>query len=74
MGTALYTMEGEMEPDGKTCTYWGTMDEPATGERGKRVKYTLTVVDRDKHIFRIYDVSAFGEKDPTMEMVYTRAR
>lgn len=72
--SAQFTMEGEMEEDGKTCTYRGVMDEPMTGEKNKPVKYTLTMVDRDRHIFRIFDPPAYGEKEPVVEMVYTRKK
>jgi hypothetical protein len=72
--SAQFTMEGEMEKDGKTCTYWGVMDEPMTGERNKKVKYTLTMVDKDRHIFRIFDPPAYGEKEPVVEMVYSRKK
>jgi hypothetical protein len=74
MGTAMFTMEGELDKDGKTCTYWGLMDEPTTGERNKKVKYTVTMVDNERHVFRIYDPPAYGEKDPVVEMVYTRRK
>ncbi len=74
MGTAMFTMEGEMDKDGKTCTYWGLMDEPMTGERDKKVKYTLTDEGPDRQVFRIYDVAAYGDAQPTMEMTYTRRK
>lgn len=74
MSTAMSTMEGEMDGDGKTCTYWGVMDEPMTGERGKKVKYTIAMEGPDRHIFRAFDVSAYGEKDPTLEITYTRSK
>ena len=73
-GTAMYTMEGEMDKEGKTCTYWGVMDEPMTGERDKKVKYTISMDGTDTHMFRIYDVAAYGEKEPTVEMTYTRKK
>jgi hypothetical protein len=74
MGTGMSTMEGEMDSEGKTCTYWGVMDEPMTGEKDKKVKYTITMLSPDKHVFRIFDVVAYGEKDPTMEITYTRKK
>ncbi len=73
-GTAIYTMEGTMDKAGKTITYWGKMDDPMTGTKDNKVKYTDTIVDKDKHIFRIYDVSTAGEKDPTSEITYTRKK
>ena len=72
MGTALSTMEGTMDKDGKTLTMWGKMDDPSTGEKDKKVKYVTRVVDKDKHVFESYDVSAYGEKAPVMVITYTR--
>jgi hypothetical protein len=72
MSTAMSTMEGSMDSGGKTLTMWGTMDEPATGEKGKKVKYVTRVVDKDKHVFESYDVTSYGEKQPVMVITYTR--
>jgi hypothetical protein len=74
MGTALSTMEGTIDKDGKTITMWGTMDEPMTGEKGKKVKYVTRLVDADTHVFETYDVSTYGEKKPTMVITYTRRK
>jgi len=72
MGTAMSTMEGTMDKDGKALTMWGKMDEPATGEKDKKVKYITRVVDKDKHVFEMYDPERFGEKKPVMVLTYTR--
>jgi hypothetical protein len=72
MSTAMSTMEGSMDKEGKTLTMWGKMDEPATGEKGKKVKYVTRVVDKDKHVFESYDVTSYGEKQPVMVITYTR--
>jgi hypothetical protein len=74
MSTSMATMEGEMDKDGKSCTYWGVMDEPMTGEKNKKVKYVLTMDSPDRNTFRIYDVDVYGEKDPVMEITYTRTK
>jgi hypothetical protein len=71
-GTATFHSEGVMEKDGKTITYWGKMDEPATGEKDKKVKYVLAKQDESEYIFRIYDVAKYGENEPVMEIEYTR--
>jgi hypothetical protein len=68
----MSTMEGTMDKEGKTLTMWGKMDEPATGEKGKQVKYVTRVVDKDKHVFESYDVTSYGEKQPVMVITYTR--
>jgi hypothetical protein len=72
LGTAMSTMEGTMDKEGRTLTMWGKMDEPATGERDKKVKSVMRVVDKDKHVFESYDVSTFGDKQPVMVITYTR--
>ena len=72
MGTAMSTMEGSMDKGGTTLTMWGKMDEPATGEKDKKVKYVTRIVDKDKHVFESYDVTTFGDKQPVMVITYTR--
>jgi hypothetical protein len=72
MSTAMSTMEGTMDKEGKTLTMWGKMDEPSTGEKGKKVKYVTRIVDKDKHVFESYDVTSFGDKRPVMVITYTR--
>ena len=72
MSTAMSTMEGTMDKEGKTLTMWGKMDDPTTGEKGKKVKYVTRVVDKDKHVFESYDVTAYGDKQPVMVITYTR--
>jgi len=72
--TALYTMEGTLDKEKKTITYWGVMDDPMTGKKDNKVKYVEVFVDKDKHIFRIYDVGAGGEDQPSVEMTYTRKK
>jgi hypothetical protein len=49
------------------------MDEPATGEKDKPVKYFHRVLTPDKHVFEIHDV-ALGANSKVMEMSYTRKK
>jgi len=74
MGTGLSTMEGTMDRDGKALTMWGKMDEPMTGETDKVVKYVTRILDKDTHVFEIYDVTSYGENQPTMKITYTRMK
>ena len=74
MGTAMFTMEGTPAADGKTITYRGTMDDPMTGEKNKKVKYTETMLDNDSHVFRMYDVTAHGDKQPVLKITYRRRK
>jgi len=73
LGTAMYTAEGTADAAGKVFTYHGKMDEPATGEKAKDVKYVHRVLTADKHVFEIHDV-ALGTKSKVMEMTYTRKK
>lgn len=74
MSTGMSTMEGVLDKDGKTVTMWGTMNEPATGEKNKKVKYVTRFIDKDTQIFETYDVSAYGDKKPTMQITYKRRK
>jgi len=71
-GTAMYTGEGTF--DGKVMTLWGKMDDPAAGEKDKKIRYVTTVVDNDKHVFQIFDISGSGDKKPVVEITYTRKK
>jgi hypothetical protein len=71
-GTMISTMEGTMDKEGTTLTTWGKMDEPMTGERDKKVKYVTRIIDKDKLIFEMYDLSTWGGKNPVMQITYTR--
>lgn len=74
MGTAVSTMEGVMDGDGKTLTMTGKMDEPMTGEKNKDVKYVMRLVDPDTHVFEMYDPSMGGGNKPAMRLTYTRKK
>jgi hypothetical protein len=74
MGTGMLTMEGTLDKDGKSITMWGRMDEPTTGEKDKKVKYVTRIIDADKHMFEMYDLSTWGDKNPVMEITYTRKK
>jgi len=73
LGTAMYTAEGTADAAGKVFTYHGKMDEPATGEKDKPVKFIHRVLTADKHVFEIHDV-ALGANSKAMEMSYTRKK
>jgi len=74
MSTSMSTMEGTLDKDGTTITTWGKMDEPMTGEKGKKVKYVTRIIDKDKLVFEVYDVMSWGEKQPIMQITYTRKK
>jgi hypothetical protein len=74
MSTGMSTMDGALDKDGKSVTMWGKMDEPATGQKDKKVKYVTRFVDKDTQIFETYDVTSFGDKKPTMVITYKRRK
>jgi hypothetical protein len=74
MSTGLATMEGVLDKDGKSVTMWGKMDDPMTGAKDKKIKYVTRFADKDTQVFESYDVTAFGDKMPTMQIPYKRRR
>jgi hypothetical protein len=74
MGTGMSTMDGVLDKGGKSVTMWGKMDDPMTGEKGKKVKYVTRFIDKDTQVFETYDVSAYGDKKPTMLITYKRKK
>jgi len=70
----MYTMEGSANAAGTVFTFYGKSDEPMTGEHGKTIKYVLRIVNNDKHIFEIHDLSIEEPNTKVMEMVYTRKK
>lgn len=74
MGTALTTMEGSLEPDGKTIVFMSKMDDPMTGAMNKDIKYVYRIIDKNKHIFEMYDIARSGDKSPVMQITYTKKK
>ncbi len=70
-GTGMYTSEGTADAAGKVFTFAGKMDDPMTGEKDKPMKFTITIVDRNKRVFEMHDLSK-GKKSLCAEMTYTR--
>lgn len=71
LDTAMLTMTGVASPDGKTFTYYGQMDEVMLGIVGRTVKYQTKIVDKDTHVFAIYDLAA-GDDHKVVEITYKR--
>ena len=74
MSTALLTMEGNFDREGKTLALFGTANDPATGEHDKLMGYLTHLVDDDHHVFEIRDYSLRPEGVKTMELEYTRRK
>ncbi len=74
MSTGMSTMDGHLEKDGMTYLMWGKMDDPMTGQKGKKIKYVTKVVGNDTMVFETYDIATYGDKKPTMQITYTRKK
>ena len=74
LSTALLTMEGHFDPEGKTLAVYGTSSDPATGEHDKLMGYLTHLVDDDHHVFEIRDYSRRPEGVKTMVLEYARRR
>jgi hypothetical protein len=74
MGTAMSTMSGNFDRSEKVLTLYGTMDEPTTGEYGKYVKYVTRVLDKDKFVFEIHDLSLAEPNTKVVEVTYVRKK
>lgn len=74
MGTAMLHAEGFRAPGSNEVVYWGTMDEPMTGERDKTVKCVTRVIDADHSVFEMHDFAYPEGKTKVIEVTYTRAR
>jgi len=71
MSTAMGTMLGSYNPEKKTFIFFGTMDEPMTGERDKQVKYMMSSVKNGKFTFEIHDLN-LEEYSKVLEITYSR--
>jgi hypothetical protein len=71
LGTAMLTMRGLLDPSGKVLTMYGEMDEPGLKMVGRMVKYETMIVNKDKHVFTIYDL-AVGPEYKVIEVTYER--
>lgn len=73
LNTFMLRMSGTADPAGKVITMYGEMDEAMLDMVGRMVKYVTRIVDKDKHIFEIYDLAA-GDNYKVLEVTYTRKK
>ncbi len=72
MCTGIGMMEGTIDATGKVITYFGTMNDPLTGELDKMTKAVLREVSKDECIFTMYEFTEGVGEVKKMEMTYTR--
>jgi len=73
LSTQIQISKGGMDPEGRTLTMYGDMDEPTLGVHGRTVKFVTRIEGKDKHTFAMYDLHA-GENYKVMEITYTRKK
>jgi hypothetical protein len=71
--TAFFPASGALDEKSMTLTLTGPMDDPATGEMGKTIRYVIGIPQKDRFVFEMYDMSIPGPNKKTGEIVYTRA-
>lgn len=76
MGTTMMFAQGTASADGKTITFEATMDDPATGEIGKKCRYIVRHVDEDNMTFEMHDLALekMGMPTKVMELIYKRKK
>ena len=74
MSTAMFNTLGEFDSSKKVLTALGKMDEPMTGEKDKLVKYVVQIIDKDKHVFSVYDLVGSANEFKVVEITYTRKK
>lgn len=74
MSTAASIAEGYADTSGTVITLWGVMDEPATGERDKPVRYVYRLMGKDKYVFEVHDFAFPEPNTKVVEITYTRVK
>lgn len=73
MGTGIMILRGTCDADGKTFKFAGTCPDPMTGEKEKKCREVVTMLEKDKHNFEMYTTGPDGKEFKCMEIHYTRA-
>jgi hypothetical protein len=74
LNTMLLTFEGNFDHTDKTLLLYGTMDEPASNEHDKPVKYIWRFVSKDKLVFEIHDLAIGEGNTRVIEITYLRKK
>ena len=71
MSTAIMAELGTCDASGKTFTLFGSHDDPITGKAVK-TKSITRIINKDKHVFEMYEPGPDGKLFKNLEIVYTR--
>ena len=72
MSTAIGISEGTPDASGRVFTYYGTVDDPLTGERGMMTRTVIREVDDDKVVMEMHEKRSASDERKVMEIEYTR--
>lgn len=72
-GTSIMVTYGTYDAGTKTFTYTGEYDDPMTGSL-KKCRYTIKIVDPDKHVMEWFEPGPDGKEMKGFEIVYTRKK
>ena len=72
--TAILRMEGNFDASGKTLILFGAGDDPVTGEQAKMMRFVTRILDDDRFVFEIHDLTTGVDGARVMESTYTRRR
>ncbi len=72
--TAAYRWEGNLDQTGTMLNFWGTVDEPMTGEHDKAAKSVIRIISEDKFVHEVHDLTIGGDKTLVMETIYSRKK
>ena len=73
MGTTMTLLSGKADADGKTFTYEGKMDEPATGEKDKPFTMVEKHVSKDEFVVAL-SMKVEGTDFKFLEVTYKRSK
>jgi hypothetical protein len=73
MGTMMLLGTGSADSTGKVITYQSAYDDPATGEKNKKMKQVVRIISDDELGYEMYDLQP-GAEIKTMEMTYKRVK
>jgi hypothetical protein len=72
MSTMFWLQTGTANEDGSLFSFEGTWDDFMTGQMGKKSRSVIKVVNKDKRVMEMYDISPDGKEYKSMELTYTR--
>ena len=72
MSTMFFLQTGTANEDGSVITMEGTYDDFITGQKNKKSKTVIKVVDKNKRVMDMYDTTPDGQEYKSMELTYTR--